>query len=102
VLPDIAGDLDTGVRGWPQRMGAARVRLLIPVPLLAATCLLVFGPGGATLGLAGWLAMAAASALAATGLLLAAKTSWVPFVTAVAVAAVDVILLLASGASLTA
>lgn len=102
VLPDIAGDLDTGVRGWPQRMGAARVRLLVPVPLLAATCLLVFGPGGAAPGVAGWLAVAAASALAATGLLLAARSSRVPFVTAVAVAAVDVILLVAGGASLTA
>ncbi|MEO3884475.1 UbiA family prenyltransferase [Nonomuraea sp. B5E05] len=100
VLPDIAGDLDTGVRGWPQRMGASRVRLLVPVPLLAATGLLVFGPGGAP-GVAGWLAVAAASVLAATGLL-GARSSRVPFVTAVAVAAVDVILLVAGGASLTA
>ncbi|MGP3937017.1 UbiA family prenyltransferase [Nonomuraea sp. KM88] len=101
VLPDIAGDLDSGVRGWPQRMGASRVRLLVPVPLLAATCLLVLGPGGAP-GVAGWLAVAAASVLAATGLLPAARSSRVPFVTAVAVAAVDVILLIAGGASLTA
>ncbi|WP_246090242.1 UbiA family prenyltransferase [Nonomuraea deserti] len=101
VLPDIEGDLDTGVRGWPQRMGAPRVRLLVPVPLLAATCLLVLGPEGAP-GVAGWLAVAAASALAVTGLLLAARSSRVPFVTAVAVAAVDVILLVAGGASLTA
>ena len=43
VLPDIDGDLATGVRGLPQRLGAATVRALIPVPLLAATCLLVFG-----------------------------------------------------------
>ncbi|MGP3919214.1 UbiA family prenyltransferase [Nonomuraea sp. 10N515B] len=103
VLPDIAGDLDSGVRGWPQRMGATRVRLLVPVPLLAATCLLVFGPAGAAAaGVAGWLAVAAASALAATGLLLAARSARVPFVTAVAVAAVDVVLLVAGGASLTA
>ncbi|WP_327581952.1 UbiA family prenyltransferase [Nonomuraea sp. NBC_00507] len=102
VLPDIAGDLDSGVRGWPQRMGAARVRLLVPVPLVAATCLLVFGPAGAAAGVAGWLAVAAASALAAMGLLLAARSARVPFVTAVAVAAVDVILLVAGGASLTA
>ncbi|KAB8194762.1 hypothetical protein FH608_016450 [Nonomuraea phyllanthi] len=101
VLPDIAGDLRTGVRGWPQRMGAARVRLLVPVPLLAATCLLVFGPAGAP-GVAGWVALAAASALAAAGLLLAARSSRVPFVTAVGVAAVDVILLVGGGTSLIA
>jgi 4-hydroxybenzoate polyprenyltransferase len=118
VLPDIEGDLETGVRGWPQRMGAARVRLLVPLPLLAATCLLVFGPRttapdvapgvtpgmapGVVPGVAGWLTLAAAAALAATGLLTAARSARVPFVTAVAVAAVDVILLLTGGASLTA
>ncbi|WP_336204258.1 UbiA family prenyltransferase [Nonomuraea sp. LPB2021202275-12-8] len=100
VLPDIAGDLATGVRGLPQRLGAARVRALIPVPLLAATCLLVFGR--AEPGAAGWTALAAASVLAAAGVLLAGRSSRAPFVTAVAVAAVDVILLLANGASLTA
>ncbi|HEX4816213.1 MAG TPA: UbiA family prenyltransferase [Nonomuraea sp.] len=102
VLPDIAGDLDTGVRGWPQRMGAARVRLLVPVPLLAATCLLVFGPRGADPGVAGWLAMAAASGLAVTGPVMAARSSRAPFVTAVGVAAVDVTLLIAGGSSIVA
>lgn len=101
VLPDIDGDLAGGVRGWPQRLGAARVRLLVPVPLLAATCLLVFGPPAGP-GVAGWLAVAAAAGLAAGGALLAGRSARVPFVTAVAVAAVDVVLLLASGAALTA
>ncbi|TDE30901.1 hypothetical protein E1295_40620 [Nonomuraea mesophila] len=100
VLPDIEGDLETGVRGWPQRMGAFRVRLLIPVPLLAATLLLVLGPEGAP-GVAGLTAVAAAFVLAATGVSAAARSARVPFVTAVAVAAVDVILLIAEGASLT-
>ncbi|WP_344746314.1 UbiA family prenyltransferase [Streptosporangium vulgare] len=31
VLPDIPADLAGGVRGWPQRLGTARVRLLIPL-----------------------------------------------------------------------
>ncbi|NBE95663.1 hypothetical protein FE391_18220 [Nonomuraea sp. KC401] len=100
VLPDIEGDLDTGVRGWPQRMGASRVRLLIPVPLLVATLLLVLGPEGAP-GVAGLAAVAAAFVLSATGVSAASRSARVPFVTAVAVAAVDVVLLIAEGASLT-
>jgi 4-hydroxybenzoate polyprenyltransferase len=99
VLPDIDGDLATGVRGLPQRLGPATVRALIPVPLLAATCLLVFGH--APPGIAGWTALAAACALTAAGLL-AGGSSRLPFGTAIAVAGVDVTLLLANGASLTA
>ncbi|MEU5869668.1 UbiA family prenyltransferase [Nonomuraea sp. NPDC047529] len=101
VLPDIEDDLATGVRGWPQRLGAARVRVLVPLPLLAATCLLVLGPPGGP-GVAGWLAMGAAVLLAVGGTLLAGRSARAPFVTAVAVAAVDVLLLLANGAALTA
>ena len=100
VLPDLAGDLATGVRGWPQRLGERRVRALVPVPLLAATCLLVFGPGRPEAG--GWLALAAAGMLAVAGASLPGRSARVPFVAAIAVAAVDVTLLLADGASLTA
>ncbi|MEU0137214.1 UbiA family prenyltransferase [Streptomyces sp. NPDC006296] len=47
VLPDIAADLRAGVRGLPQRLGAARTRRLLPLPLAAATAVLVLGPPGA-------------------------------------------------------
>ncbi|MFB9677173.1 UbiA family prenyltransferase [Streptosporangium vulgare] len=101
VLPDIPADLAGGVRGWPQRLGTARVRLLIPLPLLAATTLLVFGPPGPP-GAGGWAALAAAGAFTAAGPALGRGSSRVPFAAAIAVAAVDVVLLLARGTVITA
>ncbi|MEV0753093.1 UbiA family prenyltransferase [Streptosporangium sp. NPDC050280] len=101
VLPDISADLAAGVRGWPQRLGVARVRVLIPVPLLAATALLVLGPPG-TPGVGGWAALAVAGAFTAGGLALGRGSSRVPFAAAIAVAAVDVVLLLARGTAITA
>lgn len=96
ALPDIPDDLAAGVRGWPQRLGVERVRLLAPLPLLAATALLVLGPHGRP-GVAGWAALGAAAALAGTGLLLHRRSPRAPFLAAIAVAAVDVALLLGGG-----
>ncbi|MEU4700517.1 UbiA family prenyltransferase [Nonomuraea dietziae] len=104
VLPDIASDLAAGVRGWPQRLGRARVSALVPLPLLAATALLAFGSYGAAP--AAWVALAAAGATTAAGLTagLPAAGRWpkAPFVAAIAVAGIDVALLVANGARLTA
>lgn len=50
VLPDIRGDLATGVRGWPHRLGPDGTRLLLPVPLVAASAVLVLGPAGPPAG----------------------------------------------------
>ncbi|WP_440066093.1 UbiA family prenyltransferase [Streptosporangium sp. OZ121] len=101
VLPDIPADLAGGVRGWPQRLGTARVRLLIPLPLLAATALLVLGPPEPP-GAGSWAALAAAGVFTAGGLALGRGSSRVPFAMAIAVAAVDVALLLARGTAITA
>lgn len=101
VLPDIESDLATGVNGWPQRLGPARVRVLIPIPLLAATGLLVFGRPG-PVRTVGWAGLSAAGTLTAAGWLLGGRSPRVPFATAIAVAAVDVALLVHSGSGITA
>ncbi|TWJ25471.1 4-hydroxybenzoate polyprenyltransferase [Micromonospora endolithica] len=46
VLPDLADDARTGVRGLPHRLGAAGSRVAAAVLLLAATATLVLGPPG--------------------------------------------------------
>ncbi|GII96924.1 UbiA family prenyltransferase [Sinosporangium siamense] len=97
VLPDIAGDLATKVRGWPQRLGTARVAALVPLPLLAATALLSFCPYGVAHA-APWIAVAAACVLTGIALVKGGKA---PFVAAIAVAAIDVALLVLNGTRLT-
>ncbi len=101
VLPDIAVDLATGVRGRPQRLGARRVRLLIPVPLLAASVLLLLSPPGPP-DAASWTVSAVATLFAAAGLAFAGRSPRLPFVTAIAVATADVVLLLIHGTVITA
>ncbi|MEU7900665.1 UbiA family prenyltransferase [Nonomuraea sp. NPDC049152] len=101
VLPDIQADLAAGVRGLPQRLGRVLVSALVPLPLLAATALLAFGPYGEA-GAAAWGALLSASAVAAAGLLLSGRVPKAPFAAAIVVAAIDVALLVANGARLTA
>ncbi|MDT7571641.1 MAG: hypothetical protein QOE05_1815 [Actinomycetota bacterium] len=100
VLPDLADDAATGVRGLPHRLGERWSAVLSTVLLLAATGVLAFGPKHA--GRLGVVALAGAVAVTATGLLLARRPgSRAPFRAAIVVAAVDVALLLAGGSSLT-
>lgn len=101
VLPDIAGDMATGVRGWPQRIGAERVRALMPLPLVAASLLLVVAPPGPA-GAAGWAGLAAVAVCAAAGVLLGGRSPRVPFAAAIAAAGVDIALLLANGTGIAA
>lgn len=100
VLPDIRADLATGVRGLPHRLGATRSRLLLPVPLVAASAVLTLGPQGQPA--AGALLLPpAAGAVAVAGLLLDRRHTKAPFVAAVAVAALDVGLLMTHGTGVT-
>ncbi|MEU6411091.1 UbiA family prenyltransferase [Microbispora sp. NPDC046933] len=101
VLPDIETDVATGVRGWPQRLGPARVRVLLPLPLLAASALLVVAPPGPA-GPAGWLALAGVAACAAAGLLLGRRVPVAPFAAAIGAAGIDVLLLAATPGVVTA
>ncbi|MGE5763086.1 MAG: UbiA family prenyltransferase [Mycobacterium leprae] len=109
ALPDIPDDLAAGVRGLPHRLGPAWSRRLAAALLLAASALLVLAPPGPPrpLPLAGLLA---AALTVAVGVLLSAATagrvvriatgdrSRAPFLVALAVAGLDVALLVATGA----
>ncbi len=86
VLPDLADDELTGVRGMPHRLGERRTRLLAPVLLLAGSAVVVLAPSGSP-SVAGWVALALSLVLAVV--------AWVgrgaaPFVAAMALAVVNV------------
>lgn len=95
VVPDLADDLATGVKGWPQRLGAL-ARLVAPLPLAAAAALLVVAPAG-PIGVIGWLTLAIVAALLA--LILAWRNA--PFLVTIAVAVVSIVALVLRGNALT-
>lgn len=101
VLPDLAGDRITGVRGLPQRVaarcGPAGVRAGALVLLLAASVLLVLvsRPARRGIALAG---LAVATVLAVIG---ARASGRRPFLAAIGIAGVDVLLFAAGVDSLT-
>ena len=99
VVPDMAEDESTGVRGLPHRFGPVGALAASAVLLLAVTALLIFGPPGPPRAFG-----AAAGALAVVVLLLgafigrrSAARHWA-FRGVMAVALVDVVLLVAGGA----
>ncbi|WFE32495.1 UbiA family prenyltransferase [Micromonospora sp. WMMD975] len=102
VLPDLADDARTGVRGLPHRLGPAGSRLAAAGLLLAATVTLVFGPPGPP-SWAGLAAVAAAVAVPAIGGYAgraAARTDGrqvAAFRAVLVVALIDVVLLVANG-----
>ncbi|MEU3794423.1 UbiA family prenyltransferase [Streptomyces fructofermentans] len=96
VLPDIRVDLATGVRGWPHRLGPRGALLLLPVPLVAASAALVLGPAGPP-GRWGVAVLGVSVLMATAGTVLGRRWERMAFAVAVAVAAVDVALLLVRG-----
>lgn len=94
VVPDLADDLATGVRGWPQRLGQAS-RLLAPLPLAVATVLLTVAPAG-PIGVVGWIALAVVAVL--LGVIVAWKQA--PFLVTIGVAVVSVVVLVVRGDAL--
>ncbi len=97
VLPDLDDDARTGVRGLPHRLGRRVTGVLGPVILLAASVVAVVGPPGApTIG--GLLGLAVAVALVIVAAVAAGRgRTRLPFVAAMLVALVDVVLLVAGG-----
>ncbi|MFF4643430.1 UbiA family prenyltransferase [Streptomyces sp. NPDC001389] len=94
VLPDIADDLAAGVRGLPQRLGARTSAALAALLVLGSATLLLLGPPG-PVPPHGWTLLAlTAVLLLATG----GAPGRIPFLGVMAVAAADVLLLLARGA----
>ncbi|WP_242511555.1 UbiA family prenyltransferase [Pengzhenrongella frigida] len=98
VVPDLDDDRSTGVRGLPHRLGGAGSSLLAPAVLLGATVLIVLGPVGSP-SAAAWPGLAAATVIAVVGAVVALTRarSRVPFYLTIAVAAVNVLLLVGAG-----
>lgn len=102
VLPDLADDARTGVRGLPHRLGALGARAAAVVLLLAATVVLVLGPPGPP-SWAGLAAVAAAVVVLPIGWYAArpgrdgATRPVAVFRAVMLVAVIDVALLVASG-----
>ena len=87
ALPDLADDASTGVHALPHRLGEKRVRVLAPLVLLAASCVVVFGPG--TPDSPGpWVALGACVLLAVVSVTSRGRT---PFLAAIGIALVDVV-----------
>jgi 4-hydroxybenzoate polyprenyltransferase len=101
VVPDLDDDRSTGVHGLPHRLGGTTSSLLAPAVLLGGTALIVLGPAGSPgAGTLPGLVAATAIALAAGVVALTRSHSRVPFYLAIAVAAVDVLLLVGAGPQL--
>jgi 4-hydroxybenzoate polyprenyltransferase len=97
VLPDIADDTRTGVRGLPQRLGPTGSWLAGGVLLLSATAVLVFGPAGSPSWVGAGLLAVAVVVLPAGWYLSRRPGSRAPFRAVLIVALADVVLLLISG-----
>ncbi len=91
VLPDIVDDTATGVRGLPHRLGKRKAQLVATCILVAASAVVVLGPGTAPPAWA-WLALVVTVALACVGLRWMGK---VAFRATIAIAAIDVVLIIA-------
>ena len=93
VLPDLADDEATGVRGLPHRLGARVSRVAAAVVLLAASAALLIAPADAG-GSWRWLVLAVSVVLAGV---VAVGQGRTPFRAAMVMAVVDVVLLISVG-----
>lgn len=100
VLPDLDDDVATGIRGLAHHLGRTRTVLLASAVLLAGSAAAVLGPAGAPGG-AGAVVLGITVLLTAAAALIAVRRtrSRLPFLLVVAVAALDVVLLVLTGAA---
>ena len=104
VLPDLADDAATGVRGLPHRIGARGSQLAAAALLLGATAALVFGPAGPP-SWAGLVAAVAAAVVLPLGMYAGTRAAArgerpvAMFRAVIVVALIDVVLLVLSGLS---
>jgi protoheme IX farnesyltransferase len=99
VLPDLADDAATGVRGLPHRLGATGSSIAAALLLLGATLALVFGPPGPP-SWAGWAAGAATVVVLPLGAYATRRARGrgvAMFRAVIMVALLDVLLLIFSG-----
>jgi 4-hydroxybenzoate polyprenyltransferase len=98
VLPDLAADKATGVGGLPQRVaarwGPGAVRAVAVLLLLMASVLLLLGATRRWVAIPGLIVALLLAAASARG------TGRVPFLAAIGIAAVDIVLFAAGGESL--
>lgn len=97
VLPDLVDDLSLGVRGLPHRLGARRSAVAAALLALAASVVLVLGPRDAPSSV-GWVALPLTVIIVVLGLALGRRPgSRMAFNAVLAVAMIDVVLILAAG-----
>ncbi|WP_426595064.1 UbiA family prenyltransferase [Cellulomonas sp. McL0617] len=97
VVPDLQDDRATGVRGLPHRLGGTATSIGSAGALVAATLLVVLAPpGDPSAGSAVALVVALGLTILGTTVALNGGRSRLPFNAAIAVAAVDVVLLVLS------
>jgi 4-hydroxybenzoate polyprenyltransferase len=100
VAPDLEDDLATGVRGLPHRLGARASAAIAAVLLGAASLVLVLGPPGPPRP-AGWACLVlAAPAVAAAALAGTPRFQRLAFPAVLLLVVLDVVLLLAGGATI--
>lgn len=102
VLPDLADDRATGVRGLPHRVGRRMSGVVIAVTLAAASIAIVLGPGTAAPQLVVGLVISLLLAVTCTLLVVLDRAQRAVFWLIVASALIDVVLLALSGQRLLA
>ena len=88
VLPDLADDAATGVRGLPHRLGPRRIAPVAAVALVLASAVVLVGAAPPLVA-----TVTVAVVVLALAVVVVAGTGRLPFVAAVAIALVDAVLL---------